>query len=284
MAVDMNVEVGDIQTIADVLMSMSGRLEDKRTLNRIVFAVAAEGREQFGMHMDMVSRSAKERFNHLYEWDALGNKTGRLYRTILTRPAGGSMEARPEFLPSTKPLPERPLVGSRIPVQITQDDGTVVTRHMKVWARQHEHFFTQKAATMENGMTVEIEPVNASRLFWVDPENKVGFMRPSLTINYSDRPTAGAFAEMWNMFWETMAEVLVAEPLIEEFGPTLNAEISRVFQAAVNKSGAATAGPMRPGTTMTKNGAPFTTMTPKKHFPTERAVDSAVKRTTNKYG
>lgn len=224
------VDISDIQALADVTYTVVDTLGDKRTRNKIVHSVARRGRETFGLYMDALAQENYSSYHHVYEWDRVGDANGRLFKVTLTPAAEGSTTARVEFTQARRPNRERRLVGETIDVIIIHDDGTKTKRPMKVFPRQREHIFRDKASVFENGATVQVEAEDADMLFWIHPTKDLGFMAAEMEIDHSEGDTVNRFSSAWNLFWSEEVEPLIMEPLTKDMEKALYPAMESAMQ------------------------------------------------------
>lgn len=277
------VDFGGVEDGLGAVKSIVAALDKKSNLNRIANHIANKGRFEFGLQMDMAARADPRSFAHLYEWDGVGQKTKRLFNVVLTRAAEGNVTVTSNFIESSMPVEERPLVGQKIPVRIKNEDGSWVFRRLEVFPNQQQHVFRDKASVMEAGTTVNIKTVHAKKLFWVDPEKRRGIMVPEISIDYSKKPTFNQFTESWDVFWDVMVDQLVIEPAVKRIESSLQPVVDAIIAKESAKSNAKTlatqgrgigAGSVR----VLKNGKPFSRLVPRRSKAIERQVTAAVAR------
>lgn len=283
MTLDVEVDIGDIVAMSDVIHNATNAIGKKTTLNRIVTAAARDGRQKFGDLIDLAAASNPSAYHHLYDGEATGSRTNRLFTLSATRAAEGRITNLVDFIPSTRTVPQREMVGQVVDVQITLSSGTTFTKKVEVWPNQRDHVFRDKASVMENGVTVDIEPRNARMLFWVDPVEEVGYMNTGMQLDYSEKPTHNSFMTLWNMFWSEMAEERVLIPLVDSLEPVLYKNMEQMIRKESAQGRDIT--PPPPGVTrITDDGGPIKNGgRPTKDIGMEKEMEQAIGRVLDKY-
>lgn len=226
MAVEIHIDVGQIQGFVDASYTIGKAITETNFLNNVSNKLAEASRHTFNTHIDAIAQASPESMHHVYEWDAVGSPAARLFHLGISSGTAGSATLDLSFLPSRKILPERRLVGQTIPVIVRRKDGTTYTKEMEVWPRQHDHVFTWKSTVMEAGVTVNIQAKNSNMLFWIDPDRDVGYMTAAMSLDYSRQKTAGQFTMAWNIFWRQIVRELVLQPKMQELEPHLERDAS----------------------------------------------------------
>lgn len=96
----------------------------------------------YGKYLDQKARVLPKSYHHVYEWNMLGKKEGRLWKLRKRNSSDSSMEIRYDFLTSKKVAPINPKLATPGPT------GKRVTR---------SSIFKNKAYVMEEGIPVHIK-------------------------------------------------------------------------------------------------------------------------------
>ena len=111
---------------------------NKMFQNRFSEVIFNQIDKDFGEYIDAMARGKSKSFHHVYEWNKVGNKTGRLFKLNKLSQNGLSFKLDYEF---------------------TLSKSAVPNKHSK-----RRHVFKNKAAVMEAGMPLTIAPKAAQRL------------------------------------------------------------------------------------------------------------------------
>lgn len=232
----MVVEVnGYIQGAEDSLGTAQGILEGVSTnifkddVVRMFYSYMAL---EFGQHADRMARVMPEKYEHMYEWNMLGFKSGRLWNDELNGGVG-QRYATYSFRPSTKPVPK------------TTAANTGIRQSIFPNLSDRKYVFVNKAMVFELGMTTEITPVNHDKLFiplkhrtrtgWRESEIgmelsaydiKRGFIWAN-SARQTHESTAGNFTTLYGLFYETQSDRVFAEKV----EPRITRPIRKVYKA-----------------------------------------------------
>lgn len=155
---------------------------ERLEFNRLLGGFAAEA---LGKYIDVKARSNPSSLHHVYEWNAVGSENARLFK-FNVRATASSIVIMGDFLPSSS---------------VSDTSNTP---------------FVDKARIMEEGISIEIAPVNSNVLaFSVGGE-------PVFTANtiFVDHPggdaVAGSFGETVAEFFDVYFDNAMLGPLLKQ--------------------------------------------------------------------
>lgn len=160
-------------------------IQTKKQLMDVAFSRSAL---KFVKTTNMVARSQKSSFHHVYEWGGTGNEASRLFRIIKKSGSGGSASIYYKFNNSSKQSPIDPVLSNPGPT------GKYVST---------SGIFKRKAEVMESGSTVSFI---TSRTIAIAPGGSLVFIPPGKTINIKSpggKGVAGSFEKHYRGWWMT---------------------------------------------------------------------------------
>lgn len=235
-----NVFIGAEKTMGTV----EGIIEaasSKLVTDDIVRMFYANMVRQFEIYAGAAARANPGAYGHMYDWNMLGFKSGKLWKDIMIGPKG-QRKITFTFLPSVKAVPA------------TTANNTGISKKDFPNLSDRTYKFPNKAMVFELGKTVTIKPKNHDRLF-VPLKHKTrsgwkesrfsgtlsqrdidrGFVWAKKTVqDHSD--TAGKFTGLYLAFYETQAERVFEEKV----APRVNNRIRKVYTYNVPSLGGST--------------------------------------------
>ncbi len=142
----------------------------------------------FVKRTNMIARSDKSSFHHVYEWGGVGNETSRLFRIIKKNNSPGYASVYYKFNNSKKPSPIDPSL--RTPGKT----GKFVTK---------SGVFKNKASVMESGSPVSFV---TKRTIAIPSSGAISFIPPGKVINIKNpggKGTTGSFESHFRIWWTT---------------------------------------------------------------------------------
>jgi hypothetical protein len=162
-------------------------LKSVRSKNEIMSAEFSMSAIKFIKRTNLLARSAKKSFHHVYEWGGAGNESSRLFRIIKKQEAGGNASIYYKFNNSKKNAPIAPAL------TIPGRTGRRVTK---------SGVFKRKAEIMESGKEINF---TTSRYIAFSPRSGgVVFVPPGKTIsikNPGGKQTTGSFEKHFRAWW-----------------------------------------------------------------------------------
>lgn len=162
-------------------------LNTVRTKNQILSAEFSMSAIKFVKTTNLLARSAKKHFHHVYDWNGVGAEPSRLFRIIKTQESSGTASIYYKFNNSRKKAPIAKELSTPGP------SGRKVTR---------SGIFKRKAEIMESGKSVNF---TTSRYIAFSPKGKgIVFIPPgkSITIkNPGGADTVGSFEKHFRTWW-----------------------------------------------------------------------------------
>lgn len=164
-------------------------LKSVRSKNEIISAEYSMSAIKFVKSTNLLARSAKKSFHHVYEWGGAGNEPSRLFRIVKKQEGAGNISIYYKFNNSKKRSP--------IAKALTTP-GTSGKRVTK------SGVFKRKAEIMENGQQVSF---TTSRYIAFSPKKSKGivFVPPGKTINIKNpggKKTTGSFEKHFRVWWK----------------------------------------------------------------------------------
>lgn len=156
----------------------------KKELMDTAFSIASL---KFVKKINMMARSNKNAFHHIYEWDKTGVESGRLFRIVKRNSFPGSATVYSKFLSSKK---NSPIAKS---LKIPGSTGKIVTK---------SGIFKNKASVMEEGKSVGFI---TSRTIAFSSDNKIVFIPPGKKItikNPGGKNVVGSFNKNFESWWK----------------------------------------------------------------------------------
>lgn len=160
-------------------------VQTKKQLMDVAFSRSAL---KFVKTTNMLARSDKSSFHHIYEWGGAGNEASRLFRIIKKSGTGGSASIYYKFNNSSKKSPIDPVLSNPGPT------GKYVSK---------SGIFKRKAEVMESGSPVSFM---TTRTIAIAPGGSIVFIPPGKTINIKSPGgpgVAGSFEKHYRSWWMT---------------------------------------------------------------------------------
>ena len=162
-------------------------LKTARSQNEIMSAEFSMSALKFVKKTNLMARSAKNSFHHVYEWGGVGNESSRLFRIFKKQQASGAASIYYKFNNSKK---KSPIAES---LKIPGVSGKRVTK---------SGIFKRKAEVMESGQQVNFV---TSRYIAFSPRGGgIVFVPPGKTINIKNpggKNTSGSFEKHFRLWW-----------------------------------------------------------------------------------
>jgi len=162
-------------------------LNTVRTKNEIMSAAFSVASIKFVKNTNMLSRSVKKSFHHVYEWGQVGTESGRLFRIFKKQETGGSASIYYKFNNSRKKSPISNILTTPGP------SGRSVTR---------SGIFKKKAEVMESGK--EVSFITSRYIAFSPKSGGIVFVPPGRTIkikNPGGEGTSGSFEKHFRSWW-----------------------------------------------------------------------------------
>lgn len=163
------------------------QLSNSQTKDEIMSAAYSISALKFIKQTNMLARSAKKSFHHVYEWDQVGREGGRLFRIIKRQEGSGSASIYYKFNNSKKKSPISP------DLKIPGRTGKIVTK---------SGIFKRKAEVMESGSPVSF---TTTRTIAFSPsDGGIVFIPPGKTVNIINpggSDTSGSFRKHFVAWW-----------------------------------------------------------------------------------
>jgi hypothetical protein len=118
---------------------------DEKTMKMYNDKIFKEVDKNFGKYMDGRASAMPTKYHHVYEWNQVGKRNGRLWKMRKRQTSKTNMAIRYDFLTSKRPAPINPILLQPGP------SGKVVKR---------TSIFKNKAFVMEEGLPVTMRPKN----------------------------------------------------------------------------------------------------------------------------
>lgn len=163
-------------------------LKSSDTKRQILSAAFSISSLKFVRTTNMLARSAKSNFHHVYEWGQVGNESGRLFRIIKKQNSSSSMSIYYKFNNSKKMAP----IASEL--KVPGKTGRVVSK---------SGIFKNKASVMENGSPVSFV---TQRTIAIPSNGQVAFIPAGKNItirNPGGSSTSGSFETHFRTWWQT---------------------------------------------------------------------------------
>lgn len=161
---------------------LDGIQMEKKEFNRILGGYTVEA---LGKFIDVKARMSPESLHHVYEWNMVGNESGRLYKFEVDANIN-SINIKGSFLPS------------------------------KVASPSSNQVFGDKANIMENDIAITISPKKSDVIAFEDNGEMV-FTRNSITIEHpGGDAVANSFGETVDMFFSEYFSNALLGPLMKQ--------------------------------------------------------------------
>lgn len=192
------VDDAGVQYMSGYLSGVTKSVKTDQYVGSVVNYVHGRLAPRFDIHLDMLARMTPRAFHHVYEWpsawgasDTIGNPRFRLWRQTLVG-NGRSKTAGFYFVSSRRAVPVHPLLAEPGP------SG----KHVKIGF----HIFHWKAAVMEYGMDVTIEPKLGEWLAFVPGKSNFKvFTTKAIETQGGTPSTRGSFTNAFVRWWSTEA-------------------------------------------------------------------------------
>lgn len=164
------------------------QLETVQTKKQLMDVAFSRSAIKFVKTTNMLARSQKSSFHHVYEWAGTGNEASRLFRIIKKSGSGGTASIYYKFNNSSKKAPIDPVLSNPGPT------GKYVTK---------SGIFKRKAEVMESGSSVSFI---TTRTIAIAPGGSIVFIPPGKTVNIKSPGgpgVAGSFEKHYRSWWTT---------------------------------------------------------------------------------
>lgn len=164
------------------------QLDTVQTRKQLMDVAFSRSAIKFVKTTNMLARSQKSAFHHIYEWGGTGNEASRLFRIIKKSGSGGSASIYYKFNNSSKKSPIDPVLRNPGPT------GKYVTT---------SGIFKRKAEVMESGSPVSFI---TTKTIAIAPGGSIVFIPPGKTINIKSpggKEVAGSFEKHYRGWWMT---------------------------------------------------------------------------------
>ena len=191
-------------------------LSSPKVLEELANAVFTIGAKAFKRAMDIEAKANPKAYHHIYEWNKVGNATGRLYFLYRQSNTNGKLIIRPGFKQSNTKVPVDPAL------LVPGKTGRIVASR---------HIFRDKASIMESGKPVIYR---ASKPLPIPQNGQVRFVAAGTVIkNYhpGGKLVKGSFEKFYNYWFNTKLNSIINSSGI------LN-KIDQETAATLNKKGA----------------------------------------------
>lgn len=157
--------------------------------NDIMSAAFSTAAIKFIKETNLMARSVKKSFHHIYEWNEIGTENGRLFRIIKKQGGRGSASIYYKFNNSKKMSP----IATNL--KIPGRNGRFVSK---------SGIFKRKAEIMESGKSVKF--ITTNYIVFNSKKNGITFIPPGKPINIKNpggKQTTGAFENHFKLWWIT---------------------------------------------------------------------------------
>lgn len=199
------VSKGRIKTSTNIIPAVSGTLyyemmvwwyanADDTVMKKYNDKVFSEVDKNFGKYMDAKSTVSPKRYHHVYEWNSIGQKPGRLWKLRKRNSGSSSFQIRYDFLTSKRVAPIHPSL------KIPGKNGKVVKKSA---------IFARKAYVMEEGLPVTIKRRSANwlampkRYEFTGPNNIFFAKGPVRVANQGGREVKFSFARTFDGYFSS---------------------------------------------------------------------------------
>lgn len=196
MAFKFTSELDKFTQAGNVVNTVAATIKSDRHMSTLIKSAHKILSSEFVLHMSSAALQNPGRFDHMYEWNQVGDPNARLWRDIL-KGNGARRFAYYEFAASKTTVPVSPELAS----------VGVKRRHVFVW----------KAMVLEKGLPVSISPKLAKYLVFLDKDatkvntgyqsagfkfNGLVYYRGTINLNRAGNPAMwGSFGNEYEDWW-----------------------------------------------------------------------------------
>jgi hypothetical protein len=195
--INIKAELDKFREVGVAVSTIEATLKSDRHVSSLIKAAHEVTAGEFVAHMSGAALRETGKYDHMYEWNQVGDPNGKLWRHIL-KGNGANRVAFFEFKASKKTVPVDPKL------------QTVGVRKI--------HVFVWKSMVLENGLPVKISPKLAKYLVFVSKKKTrsatsrgVGFEKNGIiyykgTISIAragNQRINGAFVGEWTQWWNS---------------------------------------------------------------------------------
>ncbi len=187
-------DLSKIKTELDLKVAGIKELKSQVVLREFADAVFTVGAKAFIKAINIEARSNPKKFHHLYEWNAAGSNTKRLFFLYKEENSGGTLIIRPGFIQSKSRVPVAPEL-----LMPGRTGRTVAGRSI----------FKDKASVMERGDTIIYRASKPTPIF--DGE-KINFIAAGTIIRINHpggTQVKGSFEEFFHMWFGTRLQAII---------------------------------------------------------------------------
>lgn len=203
----MNSDLTEAYAVMGSMIGITQTIETKDYQGNILKFMHEQMVREFDYEMHLQAGAMRERFHHVYEWNAVGVPDAKLWRHTLSG-NGSTRTAGFEFLISKTPIPT-PDQRAKNP----DDPMSIVAPEERAKLSKRRYVFRWKAPLMEYRMPVTIAPRSGQYLFIPTFRSEQGFIfhQGSVRQNSGNDLTAGAFTTEWAEFFGGRGQQIAGE-------------------------------------------------------------------------
>jgi len=165
------------------------QLSNSQTKHDLMTAAYSIAALKFVKQTNLLSRSAKKSFHHVYEWNSVGRESGRLFRIVKKQGQPGSASVYYKFNNSKSKSPISPNLN------VAGRSGKTVRK---------SGIFKKKAEVMESGTPVSF--VTSKHIAFSPRSGGIVFIPPGKAVNIINpggEKTSGSFTKHFMSWWKT---------------------------------------------------------------------------------
>lgn len=205
--INIKAELDKFRELGVAIATIESTLKSDRHVSSLIKAAHEVTAGEFVSHMTTEAFGNPGTFDHMYEWNQVGDPNGKLWRHVL-RGNGKNRAAFFEFKASKKTVPVDP--------------------RLQAVRVKRIHVFVWKAMVLENGLPVKISPKLAKYLVFVSKTNSRGsssgtgyikngivYFKGTISIaRAGNQRINGSFTREWTTWWASGApERAISETL-----------------------------------------------------------------------
>lgn len=195
--INIRAELDKFREVGVAVATIETTLKSDRHVSSLIKAAHEVAAGEFVSHMSTAAFTEAGKYDHMYEWNQVGDPNGKLWRHVL-KGNGANRAAYFEFKASKKTVPVDPKL---------QSVG-VKKIHVFVW----------KAMVLENGLPVKISPKLAKYLVFVSKKktrsaisrgvgyqsNGIIYYKGTIAIaRAGNKRINGSFSNEWTQWWNS---------------------------------------------------------------------------------